>query len=369
MKSQFETILKHAALGLAFITAGANAQTTGNWGTTATPTTTTNAVGVGTATPGAWQEIEYCDDQQKGLIVTKTNLCPPILTYQATQDGVVMLGDEQPSNVFSVPINFKLVPYNTFQDKPLIWARVQNYSTLGYITSGSHSSRFMVTPQGKTGINIEHPRAALDVKCLGTFNIPAAIFGRQQANTTDRTQHIHIVPYLSENGYNQISQQNDLGIFFTDGLGTDGANSNGAFVLAPWASDRNPAIGGLRINANGSVDVHGELKATKVNVETQWWSDFVFQPTYELMSLSKVEAFIKANKHLPQVPSEEELKKSSLNLGEMQAIHMQKIEELTLYAIEQEKQLTEQKTLLEAQQKQIETLTKQIETLLTTAKQ
>ena len=73
----------------------------------------------------------------------------------------------------------------------------------------------------------------------------------------------------------------------------------------------------------------------------KYWFDHVFDDNYKLMSLSELEQFIKTNKHLPEIPSEKEVKENGINLGEMQGKLLLKIEELTLYIIEQEKQLKE----------------------------
>jgi hypothetical protein len=85
--------------------------------------------------------------------------------------------------------------------------------------------------------------------------------------------------------------------------------------------------------------IYGTLRATKMNVDVKWWADFVFDADYELKSLAEVEAYIAANKHLPDVPSEEEVLANGLDLANMQAIQQQKIEELTLYIIQQQKQM------------------------------
>ncbi|MEY4927180.1 MAG: hypothetical protein RI894_1616 [Bacteroidota bacterium] len=69
------------------------------------------------------------------------------------------------------------------------------------------------------------------------------------------------------------------------------------------------------------------------------WADYVFAPNYNLAPLAEVETFIKANKHLPNVPSADELATSGLDLGAMQAKQMEKIEELTLYMIEMKKEI------------------------------
>ena len=69
------------------------------------------------------------------------------------------------------------------------------------------------------------------------------------------------------------------------------------------------------------------------------WADYVFAPNYNLKPLSEVEAYVKENKHLPNVPSASELVKEGLDLGKMQATQMGKIEELTLYMIEMKKEI------------------------------
>ncbi len=84
--------------------------------------------------------------------------------------------------------------------------------------------------------------------------------------------------------------------------------------------------------------VNGRIRAKEVIVETNW-SDFVFDPGYRLAPLSEVERHIKAHGTLPGVPSEAEVAKEGVSVGDMQARLLQKVEELTLHAIEQEKEI------------------------------
>jgi hypothetical protein len=88
--------------------------------------------------------------------------------------------------------------------------------------------------------------------------------------------------------------------------------------------------------------VNGGILTTKVRVAiygSTAWADYVFSNDYKLKSLAEVETFIKANKHLPNIPSASELAKDGLDLAEMQAKQMEKIEELTLYMIEMKKEI------------------------------
>ncbi|MCF8449732.1 MAG: hypothetical protein K9G49_07670 [Taibaiella sp.] len=72
---------------------------------------------------------------------------------------------------------------------------------------------------------------------------------------------------------------------------------------------------------------------------TTSWADFVFNKGYNLMSLDKVEEYIKKNKHLPEIPSAAEVAKDGIDLAEIDAKLLQKIEELTLHVIEQQKRI------------------------------
>ena len=82
------------------------------------------------------------------------------------------------------------------------------------------------------------------------------------------------------------------------------------------------------------------------------WPDYVFENDYNLMPLNEVEKFIGDNKHLPGVPSAAEVEETGVNLGKMNAILIQKVEEMMLYIIEQERQMKElEKRLSEVERK------------------
>ena len=89
--------------------------------------------------------------------------------------------------------------------------------------------------------------------------------------------------------------------------------------------------------------VEGTRGASKIKITQTAWADYVFDSSYQLPSLSHVETFIKENKHLPEVPSASEVKKDGLDLGDNQVVLLKKIEELTLYIIQQNKEITELK--------------------------
>jgi len=326
-------------------------------------------LGVGITTPRGWQEIVYCPTPggiENGLIVTKNNCnnnwavaipsLPDWIGGGIVEADTGQGGEGNPNPPFVLPFSF-LTGHSTnattplySSNAPLFWVRTEDpHPNPFYTGPAKFDTKMIVMPDGSTGINIAQPRAALDVRGSQIPNRPAAIFGSRALGTGGPsgpngllqyyTQQIQIVPILKINGYNRISQANDQGMFFSDGKGADGANSNGSLILAPWSSNNDTLVGGMRMDKWGNVDFHGNVRALKFKVEAKWWSDFVFNNEYKLMSLQDLESFIKQNKHLPNVPSETEVLEKGLDVAEMQAIQQQKIEELTLYIIQLHKQL------------------------------
>lgn len=97
------------------------------------------------------------------------------------------------------------------------------------------------------------------------------------------------------------------------------------------------------------LSVNGSVKAKAFLAIASGWADFVFADDYKLMPLHQLEKHVKANKHLPGIPTENEVIKNGVNVADVQVKLLQKVEELTLYLIEQNKKI-------EAQQKDIEQL-------------
>lgn len=97
----------------------------------------------------------------------------------------------------------------------------------------------------------------------------------------------------------------------------------------------------MRLDISPSVifRVDGEVRAKLVRVVTDVWADYVFNKNYKLLPLENVERYINENHHLPDVPSEKEVIEKGLDLGEMQKVQMQKIEEITLYLLQMKKEL------------------------------
>ena len=98
-------------------------------------------------------------------------------------------------------------------------------------------------------------------------------------------------------------------------------------------------VGGIgTTNPQNKLDVNGTIRAKEIKVESDW-ADFVFKKDYKLPTLKEVETHINENGTLPGIPSESEVKANGVNLAETNALLLQKIEELTLYIIQQEKRM------------------------------
>ena len=183
----------------------------------------------------------------------------------------------------------------------------------------------------------------------------------------------------------------DIAIRYGRGLRVNAANdgnwtdaSNRTILLTGWNSEildfvdfkvpgstpntanmrftRNGRLGIGTTNPDARLAVNGRIHAKEVKVDLNGWPDFVFDNTYELMTLEEVEDYIVEHKHLPEIPGEAEVTEKGIDLGEMNAKLLQKIEELTLYLIEQNKQLKKTHQHIAELQKEISALKKENKT-------
>ena len=147
----------------------------------------------------------------------------------------------------------------------------------------------------------------------------------------------------------RIVQMNNSNIWFNSA----NSSTNGKIYIGSTATY--PSTSG-----NYKLFVEGGIMTEKVKValrSTANWADYVFEKDYKLMPLKNVEAFITKHKHLPGIDSASELTKNGLDLAEMQAKHMAKIEEMMLYIIEQNKTIEKSIKDIEELKKQVQVLT------------
>ena len=173
-------------------------------------------------------------------------------------------------------------------------------------------------------------------------------------------------PALIQIGRQDISIYNDRSVIgVTNGnLHLDSYSGKGLYLNYYQEGGGADCSKGLMIAPNGNIgigtsspssklDVNGTIRAKEVKIEATGWSDYVFADDYALPSLTDVEDHITTHKHLPDIPSEKEVLESGVNVVEMQAKLLQKIEELTLYVIDLKKENKSQGALIESLQEQI----------------
>ncbi|MCF6367125.1 MAG: hypothetical protein L3J35_13120 [Bacteroidales bacterium] len=108
-----------------------------------------------------------------------------------------------------------------------------------------------------------------------------------------------------------------------------------------WIKDIKNNTVPFKITNTGVVEIHDKLwVADEIAVQaTNPWPDYVFDKDYKLISIEKLQEYIKQNGHLPNIPTSEDVKKEGIKLARNQTLLLQKIEELTLYIIEQDKRI------------------------------
>lgn len=239
---------------------------------------------------------------------------------------------------------------------------------------GDGTPKMTMDKNGNVGIGTTSTtNAKLKVQTTASNNTPDDFAGLSiERQTTTGTRKLFIVPHLNGWGYNQLSTSGDFGLIWTDGRASGGGNTSAGLVIGTFGANY-----GIRIASNGNVgigtpitsinntynnipdyfklSVNGSVRAKEIIVNTGW-ADFVFEKNYNLKTLAEVEKYINANGHLPEIPTATEIETNGGNLGELVKLQMQKIEELTLYMIEQNKKLSELNEVVQTQEQQIQTL-------------
>ena len=203
---------------------------------------------------------------------------------------------------------------------------------LRFSTGGITSTKMSILNNGSVGIGTTNPDAKLTVAGTQSWTLPDQTlkindWALVDAATNQWTMHAY-------NASGNIPMSFSASQFFFH----EGSVGIGTNIIA----------------GNAKLAVNGKIRATEVEVMTDITiADYVFEKDYKLRPLEELENYVTLNKHLPEVPSAKEVKENGLNMAEMDNTLLKKVEELTLYLIEQNKKI-------EAQQKEIELLRNQI---------
>ena len=113
--------------------------------------------------------------------------------------------------------------------------------------------------------------------------------------------------------------------------------SDGTTFIGPKKVNPNAAAGA---HANAIVQIYGKAACTElVVIDPIKWADYVFEKNYKLISLNELEKFYSTNKHLPEVPTAKDVIENGIEIGQMNALLLKKVEELTLYIVELNKKI------------------------------
>ncbi len=287
-------------------------------------------VGIGTFTPGAKLHINNGDNSYGAILANATEAKFSLYTKTI---------DTQPANIESFRLGMK---YDTNENNGFISFYRGSSSDDGYLGfSTSGKERIRIDKTGNVDIGTQTSGVKLEVKGYMKLN----------TGTSD------LLLYRDNDVGNWSLLRSNIG----EGIAIIGQPDRVALSVSRNTS--NVGIG--TTDTKGfKLGVNGKIAATEVKVATYAnWPDYVFKKEYNLPSLQKVANHIKENGHLENIPNAEEVKKDGFFLGEMDAKLLQKIEELTLYTIQQEKDLKKQEERAKKQDTKVENLEKENEVL------
>jgi len=309
-------------------------------------------------------------DQQSGIDVIKIEQNSMNNSIFIAQGGNIGIGTETPDAAFEIARN-GVVP-------------VLSIRNLGGTAAGAeikllhdgNLSEWKIKTTNAGGFKIRDQFSGMDVITISQNPMPNSIFIAEGGNTGIGTvlpggaleiARNDVVPAIILRNLGGTSQGGEIK-FIHDGILSEWSlksTSTGGFKIRDQANslnviniEANSAESAIYVAAGGNIGigttspqtklaVNGEIKCKLIEVTLDNWSDFVFDDDYVLRSLEDVESFIEANNHLPDVPSANEVIENGSDLGEMDAILLRKIEELTLYMIELKKENEELKQRLD----------------------
>lgn len=310
----------------------------------------TGNVGIGTTQPGEKFEV------YNGNVIISNDTDPATLVLygdrgnsgdQGTVDNRISFQtDNNPNEGW----NIDNLNYTKAGQMQFIYRNAADAVNTNALTLGDGS----VPGQGYVGIGTATPVASLDVRNLTRLgNASGDIIEltrftgsvtnkcqirmqlRRFANGSDWTTastRLQCVTDATNQGYMEFNPQGS-----SAGITIGSGNSE----IIRFKSNGNVLIGKTSQATGYKLDIAGNVRADKIVVNTTG-ADFVFDSSYKLMPLNEVADFISSHRHLPEIAPASDMQTKGIDLGDNQTKLLQKIEELTLYLIEQNKQLVTQ---------------------------
>lgn len=230
--------------------------------------------------------------------------------------------------------------------------RAFNNAANGFVSGEIEASSLSLnaTSGGSVGIGTINPQAKLDVNGniqISNSTLPMGLITEVGGTMPLLNMSLNFRETFKRNDYRGASFRIDsrTGLPLYQWL-TRSAGESDENIIMSLSENGNLYIGNSGIDFNDDnykLFVENGIRTRKIKVDQTAWADYVFAPTYKLLPLQDLETYIKQNQHLPDVPSATEVAKNGIDLGDNQAVLLKKIEELTLYMIEQSKQLETQR--------------------------
>ncbi|WBX96434.1 hypothetical protein [Chryseobacterium gambrini] len=205
--------------------------------------------------------------------------------------------------------------YNSVSTDYISGNTALGFSSLGYLSNGNG--------------NVAIGKRTMGGIANGAYNVAIGHMTADNLIVGNNNIYIGNVKSISTSSNNELNINRWI-------VGNNGTIGIGEFI------NQLPADGIAADGGKYKLFVKDGIKTEKVKVDiaaNNGWADYVFEKDYKLMPLNSVEKFIKENGHLPEVPTTEEAIKNGIELKEMNILLLKKIEELTLYTIEQQKRI------------------------------
>lgn len=327
------------------------AQTVGNIPKYATGTTFNNSVifqngtniGIGTTTPTGRLMINNQPSAvaAPGLYISYTPFAPGNSGtandyFKIQQESYTFFNSTQPANTYLTVKNTGYVGIGT--PTPTAVLDVKNITGLVptyRLTSSAGNVSLQVNDDGNIGIGTNNPLEKLDV--MGNLKL-----NNNTIYLRGNWDYNHGLRWCGYTAPFAAVTNIDGPVLFGWNGGVLGTTQSGVqTAVLKWNSTGQVTIGDVNTPAGYSLYVDRGILTEKVKVAiktTGEWSDFVFDKKYKLKPLEEVENYIKSYKHLPEVPSAEDVVCEGVDMAKMDAILLQKIEELTLYIIQLKKE-------------------------------